>query len=118
MNDSDWNTWVSQQQAAPAAVPTTTTSTDPATAGANLFLSKGCAGCHTVTGISAGTVGPNLTHFKSRACFAGCLFENNDQDLRAWLRDPPGEKPGSVMPNLGLSEVEITNLIAYLDSLK
>ena len=60
MNDADWSTWVSQQQAGPAALPaTTTTSTDLATAGANLFLQKGCAGCHTVTGVTQGVVGPN-----------------------------------------------------------
>ena len=35
-----------------------------------------------------------------------------------WLRNPPKEKPDSIMPNLKLSEDEITNLIAYLDTLK
>src|SRR5437764_851494 len=118
MTPTDFDTWVQQQQAGPALVATTTTSTDPAVQGANLFLSKGCSGCHTVNGVSAGNVGPNLTHLQSRDCFAGCLFEMNDQNLRRWLRNPPAEKPGSVMPNLNLSETEITNLIAYLDSLK
>jgi cytochrome c oxidase subunit II len=118
MAPTDFDTWVHQQQAGPAVVATTTTSTDPAVQGANLFLNKGCAGCHTVNGVSGGAVGPNLTHLQSRDCFAGCLFPMNDQDLRRWLRDPPAEKPGSVMPNLNLSETEITNLIAYLDSLK
>ena len=42
----------------------------------------------------------------------------NDTNLRKWLRDPPKAKPGSVMPNLKLSEDEITSLIAYLDTLK
>ena len=92
--------------------------TDPAVQGANLFMSKGCSGCHTVNGVSAGNVGPNLTHLQSRDCFAGCLFDMNDQNLRRWLRNPPGEKPGSVMPNLNLSEAEIGQLIAYLDTLK
>jgi cytochrome c oxidase subunit 2 len=118
MTQADFDTWVSQQQAGPAVVATTTTSTDPAVQGANLFMTKGCSGCHTVNGVSAGAVGPNLTHLQSRTCFAGCLFDMNDQNLRRWLRNPPAEKPGSVMPNLNLSETEITNLIAYLDSLK
>jgi cytochrome c oxidase subunit II len=118
MTQSDFDTWVRQQQAGPAVVATTTTSTDPAVQGANLFMTKGCSGCHTVNGVSAGAVGPNLTHLQSRDCFAGCLFDMNDQNLRRWLRNPPAEKPGSVMPNLNLSETEITNLIAYLDSLK
>ena len=46
------------------------------------------------------------------------IFAMNDTNLRKWLRDPPKAKPGSVMPNLHLSEDEITSLIAYLDTLK
>jgi cytochrome c1 len=34
------------------------------------------------------------------------------------LRNPPGVKPGSKMPNLNLSGDEITKLIAYLETLK
>jgi len=90
---------------------------DPAAQGAALFLSKGCAGCHTITGYAAGKVGPNLSHLQSRKVFAGALFDMNDVNLRRWLRDPPAEKPGSVMPNLNLTEAEITQLIAYLDTL-
>ena len=49
--------------------------------------------------------------------------ELNDVNLRKWLRNPPGQKPmdpenGQGMPNLGLSEDEITQLIAYLETLK
>ncbi len=86
--------------------------------GANLFRQKGCASCHAVKGFAAGEVGPDLTHLKQRKVFAGAMFTMNDQNLRVWLRDPPGEKPGSLMPNLNLSEDEITKLIAYLDTLK
>ena len=70
-----------------------------------------------------GRIGPNLTHLYSRKWFAGAIFELNDRNLRRWLRDPPGLKPmnpdnGQGMPNLGLSEDEITQLIAYLETLK
>jgi len=67
---------------------------------------------------AAAKVGPNLTHFASRGTFAGSLFENNTQNLHAWLKDPPKAKPGSIMPNLGLNDQEIDSLIAYLQSLK
>jgi cytochrome c1 len=50
--------------------------------------------------------------------FAGSIFAMNENNLRAWLRNPPGEKPGSVMPNLHLTDDEITRLIAYLETLK
>ena len=85
--------------------------------GHTLFLQKGCSGCHAVNGVSRGATGPNLTYFNSRATFAGAIFENDDENLRAWLRDPPAEKPGSLMPKLGLSEGEITSLTASLRTL-
>lgn len=84
---------------------------------------------------------PNLTHFASRGTYAGGMFqlwrdldgssviewdeiggELNRNQLEAWLRNPPAEKymaPDDFrgMPNLGLSEAEIDNLVAYLTSL-
>lgn len=93
--------------------------------GASLFVSKGCSGCHTISGLegASGKIGPNLTHLYSRKWFAGAIFDLNQRNLRRWLRDPPGMKPmnpdnGQGMPNLGLSEDEITQLIAYLETLK
>ncbi len=137
---ADYAAWVQNQQAGPVAPPAppadtagTTTTTAPGTgtgtaaaspgdalvaAGANTFLSAGCSGCHSITGISEGVVGPNLTHFKSRAVFAGGIFENTDNNLRVWLANPPAQKPGSVMPNLNLTADQINQLVAYLDTLR
>jgi cytochrome c oxidase subunit 2 len=47
----------------------------------------------------------------------------NRPTLEAWLRDPPGVKPMAAgqergMPNLGLSEEQIDQLVAYLETLK
>lgn len=96
-----------------------------AAAGAGLFIAKGCSGCHSINGLEGanGKVGPNLTHLQARTRFAGAIFELNEKNLRRWLRDPPGMKPmnpanGQGMPNLGLNENEITQLIAYLETLK
>jgi len=105
---SDFNTWIQQQQA-------------PAPAPIALFNAKGCVGCHTInsgTGNDGARVGPNLTHFASRGTFAGSIFERNDENLRKWLANPPGRKPGSIMPNLHLKPDEIDQLVAYLESLK
>jgi cytochrome c oxidase subunit 2 len=109
----DFLSWEAGQQQGPAGPPTT----GDAAAGYALFQSSGCAGCHTIRGVSAGTVGPDLTHFKSRTVFAGSIFENTEPNLRAWLLDPPAQKPGSVMPDLGLTEAQVSDLIAYLDTL-
>jgi mono/diheme cytochrome c family protein len=85
--------------------------------GKALFLSKGCAGCHTIEGVSAGTVGPNLTHMGSKADIAGALPTNKD-NLMKWLANPPGVKPGTAMPNLGLNPQEQSDLADYVLSLK
>jgi mono/diheme cytochrome c family protein len=34
---------------------------DPIARGKQVFLDNGCSGCHTIEGVSTGTVGPNLT---------------------------------------------------------
>jgi cytochrome c oxidase subunit 2 len=113
-SQADFEKWVSANTA-PAVIPT---GSGPAAQGAVLFRQKGCASCHTVDGYSKGEVGPDLTHLQQRHVFAGSIFDMNDENLRTWLRNPPKEKPGSIMPNLNLNEDEITSLIAYLDTLK
>lgn len=111
----DFAAWV-QQQSQPGAEPA---ADSDAAKGKEVFLSSACVGCHTIKGtIAAGTVGPNLTHFASRQRFAGEMFENTPDNVAAWLRDPPGRKPGSRMPNLHLSEENISALVAYLESLQ
>jgi cytochrome c oxidase subunit 2 len=111
---ADFQTWLTAQQA-PAAQPT-----DPiAVEGGQLLQTRGCAACHTINGTPAqGKVGPNLTHIASRTTIAGSIFDNNAQNLRTWLKDPPAAKPGSLMPNLGLNDHELDVLVAYLQSLK
>ncbi|MGI8794586.1 MAG: cytochrome c oxidase subunit II, partial [Acidimicrobiales bacterium] len=115
-----FKTWVDGQQ---ADLPSPTG--ELASAGQELFVQRGCGGCHTIEGLegAAGKIGPNLTHLFSRSEFAGAIFDLNEKNLRRWLRDPPGMKPmmpddGMGMPNLGLSEDDITKLIAYLETLK
>ena len=122
----DYDAWVKSQMAAPVtpeAPSDTTAKGSLAYQGYQLFLSTGCAGCHAVQGVSAGQRGPNLTHLESRQVFAGAILAMNDGNLRKWLRNPPAEKPmepqdGSGMPNLKLTEDQITQLVAYLDTLK
>jgi cytochrome c oxidase subunit 2 len=90
--------------------------------GYDLFTDQdnSCISCHAVRGSPAlGTAGPDLTHFASRGCMVGCMLDNHDpQDIETWLRDPPAFKPGSFMPDYGLSEDEIDALTAYLQTLE
>jgi cytochrome c oxidase subunit II len=91
--------------------------------GETTFLAQQCVGCHTIRGTKAeGTVGPDLTHFATRTSFAGAIFERNRHNLRLWLSDAPAQKPGSKMPagisQMGLSNDDITALIAFLQGLR
>ena len=109
----DYARWV----AANTRVPPVPQGAGDAAQGSALFRQKGCASCHTVAGFAKGNVGPDLTHLMQRETFAGAIFDMSDENLRKWLRDPPAEKPGSLMPNLQLTEDEISKLIAYLNTL-
>jgi cytochrome c oxidase subunit 2 len=63
-------------------------------------------------------VGPNLTHVGSRQRIAAELLPNTPENVAKWLHDPPGLKPGALMPNLSLKPEQIADLVAYLESLK
>jgi cytochrome c oxidase subunit 2 len=111
---ADFQTWISNEQSesiAPAA-----SSTEEA--GLEAFKNTGCVGCHTADPVAAGIGGPNLTHFASRDCFAGCMLDTNEENLQRWLRDPAAVKPGSFMPNLHLTEEQVKSITAYLLSLE
>ena len=123
---TDFDAWMTAQKA-DATQPAAGTL---AAQGASLFKGQlsgdrgSCIACHGVQGVTyqagqpANEAAPNLTHFASRDCFAGCIFDNHDEaQLRAWLHDPGAVKPGSKMPNYHLSSQEIDALVAYLESL-
>ncbi len=116
MTPQDFDAWVAGQRAASVKAVGGT----PAEEGALAFAQKGCGTCHTVEGVSEGIIGPNLTHFATRTTFAGSIFDNNDANLRKWLRDPQGEKPGNkmIIPGAPLTPDEITKLIVYLNTLR
>ena len=108
-----------ESTAAMAAVAAAPSGLSPlALEGKAVFGRSACVGCHTIAGISAGVMGPNLTHFASRGTFAGATFERDPENLRRWLADPPAMKPGALMPKLGLAPADIEALVAYLQSLK
>ncbi len=135
LSPADFDAWVAGQQQE-AAVPVEGTQ---AWDGLQTFLNKGCTQCHTMDFVDNALVpdnilpaeafnGPNLTHFASRNVFAGAYLPYQgdtpedsltyEQGLELWLANPPEVKPGSYMPNLGLTQQEIDDLIAWLETLK
>jgi cytochrome c oxidase subunit II len=78
-----------------------------------------CGLCHQVRGTSAGAVtAPDLTHLMSRRTIAAGTLLNNPGNLVAWIENPQGLKPGSLMPNQFLSAQQLADLREYLESLQ
>ena len=118
---SDFQAWVTAQQQG-AATPA---AGSLAAQGMDTFVNGPCVACHALQGVKGpngqpleANGGPNLTHFASRGCFAGCILDVNAANLRRWLADPPAVKAGSWMPDYGLSQQQIDALVAFLLQLK
>lgn len=114
LDPKDYNDWVEGQRR-DAVAP----STDEASAGEQLFLSRQCAACHIVRGTSAhGATGPDLTHIASRQTIAAGLLQTTRGSVAAWIADPQTLKPGNNMPMVPLDGNELRQLSAYMMSLK
>jgi cytochrome c len=87
--------------------------------GKEQIIAYGCGSCHIVPGIrqAKGMVGPPLTHFAYRGYIAGEV-PNNPDFLVRWISVPQAIEPGTVMPNLGVSEAKARDIAAYLYTLK
>ncbi len=87
--------------------------------GQQVFLGAPCANCHNITGIDASaTLGPDLTHFRSRPTLAAGMLPNTRGAIAGWITNAPAIKPGVQMPPNQLAAAELQDLLAYLDTLK
>lgn len=111
-SDADFNAWWNAELASP---PTPSGSA----AAVEAQFVQSCGACHTVRGTSArGTVGPDLTHLMSRGTIAAGTMLNTPANLSGWIADPQRIKPGSKMPAVPLSGAALTQIVAYLETLK
>lgn len=84
--------------------------------GQELILEHGCASCHSIPGIPSvddDSVGPDLHGFVERDVIAGQI-PNRTEELITWLMNPQDVEPGTLMPDLGLTEEEAEDIAAYL----
>lgn len=88
--------------------------------GLGLFLSSGCAACHTIRGTPArGLAGPDLTHIGSRKTLGAGILPNNPGTIAGWVADSQAIKPANRMPAYHqFSGEELQALTAYLVALK
>lgn len=77
-----------------------------------------CGSCHTIPGIrnATGVFGPPLNSIASRSIIGG-NFPNDPSTLEHWVMDAPSMKPATAMPDLGLSQTDARNVVAYLETL-
>jgi cytochrome c2 len=82
------------------------------------LASYGCNACHTIPGVkdADALVGPPLNSFGSRSFVAGQL-SNTPDNLKRWIMQPTVVEPGTAMPDLGVSEQDAEDMVAYLESL-
>ena len=84
-----------------------------------VFEHQACINCHTVAGtVADGRYGPDLTHLMSRSTLAAGATSNTPDHLNAWISDPDKIKPGSLMPNMHLTDRQNAQITAYLLTLK
>jgi cytochrome c oxidase subunit 2 len=111
---AQFRAWL-RRQSAPAANPKTALERR----GRSVFLNGACSSCHAIRGTSAaGYVGPDLTHLASRTTLAGVTIPDTRAYLSRWVPDSQHFKPGNEMPDLRLTDTQLTALVAYLESLR
>jgi cytochrome c oxidase subunit 2 len=112
----EYDDWLAAQ-AEPAAEAAGAVAEGSELVGANCLI------CHSIQGHPQNRgerIGPNLTHLMSRETFASGIFDLDDtEQLRRWIRNAPGEKPGAQMnPFPDLGDEDLDAIIAYLRTLE
>ncbi|MGA2231691.1 MAG: cytochrome c oxidase subunit II [Tepidisphaeraceae bacterium] len=112
-SESEYAQWLASQ-ALPGRVP----SAPYALAGRKIFFTQTCINCHAIGGTSAiANAAPDLTHISLRRQLAAGVIPNTPDNLARWLRNPQDIKPGCKMPDFGLDDNQVNQLVAYLEGL-
>jgi sulfur oxidation c-type cytochrome SoxX len=93
-------------------------SADAVDNGRDLFQSKGCIGCHSINGLlQAGVTGPNLTYEGLRGRDDEWQAEHIKNPIAVYINGPSDGISWKMNPFANLTEDELTNIVAYLQSL-
>ncbi len=87
--------------------------------GEQAFVNFGCGSCHAIDGWGKpkGHVGPPLSGIAERTMIAGEL-PNTPENMMRWIQNPQAIEPNTAMPNLGVSEPAVRDIVAYLYTLR
>jgi cytochrome c oxidase subunit 2 len=92
---------------------------DPAAVRGAALVEFRCGLCHKIRGTAAGSnVGPDLTHIKSRSAIAAGTLPNSPGALGGWIENAQEIKPGNQMPDQRLSGEQLSDVVAYLETLQ
>ncbi len=79
----------------------------------------GCPACHVIPGVAgaSGQVGPSLAGLAQRSYVAGTL-PNTPQNLASWVMHPQHLRPGTAMPEMGVSEQDAQRILEFLEHVR
>jgi cytochrome c len=83
----------------------------------NLMIQYGCPTCHVVPNVpgAVGKVGPSLDSLSQRSYLAGSL-PNTPENLIQWIMHPQHFRPGTAMPEMGVSEKDAQTIARFLEA--
>ena len=106
--------WVASQKA-----PAKTAMSDP---GFMAFMQAGCIACHAINFRRLSSAPARRARISRTSGHAPRSpppgSKTRPENLARWLRNPPSEKPGSLMPALNLKDEQVAMLVSYLQNLK
>jgi len=78
-----------------------------------------CAACHFIPEVQGanGDAGPSLQYMGRLSYIAGGI-PNQPENMVRFLKNPPAVKPGTLMPNLGVSDEEARHMAAFMYTLQ
>lgn len=84
--------------------------------GRTLVVQYGCTSCHSIPDVPSvddESVAPALDDLAARDFLAGRI-PNRTEELIAWLQNPQLIAPGTLMPDLGVTEDDAEDIAAFL----
>jgi cytochrome c2 len=86
--------------------------------GGELVVRYGCPACHIIPDMAPrGLIGPTLGNIGARSYIAG-RFPNRPIEMAQWIQHPQAMKPGTSMPDLGVTQHDADDIAAYLATLR
>ena len=84
----------------------------------NLMIHYGCPTCHVIPHVpgAVGKVGPSLGgNLEQRSYLAGTI-PNNSSNLQQWIMHPQQLRPGTAMPEMGVTSNDAQQIARFLYS--